>query len=201
MRHVKKLMSIASPETGGALLLDGASGMIDVRICDLLRIRNGCYAFQGALHIYSSMEVLFVSQVLGRSEYAVSALPSNSTPFAENVFGEQFFLGPDGCGRLDMESGEIEGLGDNIDEWARMILEDYEYLTGSELAFQWQKKNRPLNSGERLFPIVPFVMGGEFEVSNLKAKDWNDGFRARESIYVQVRDVPDGQKITFEVVE
>jgi hypothetical protein len=45
------------------------------------------------------------------------------------------------------------------------------------------------------------VTGGAFEIDNLCSADAVEGMRARGSLAVQIRDLPDGAKIRYRFVE
>ena len=85
--------------------------------------------------------------------------------------------------------------------WASVLLDDYETLTGYPVAHEWQRRNGPIPRGRRLLPKVPFALGGDFELDNLYAADAVDGMRVRGNLALQIRDLPDGAKVTYLVVE
>jgi hypothetical protein len=95
------------------------------------------------------------------------------------------------------ETGSLEYLADDIESCAQMLLSDYEVLTGYPLAHQWQKQNGQLPAGKRLLPKVPFVLGGEFVLDNLYLADAVEGMRFRADIASQIKDLPDGGQIRF----
>ena len=53
--------------------------------------------------------------------------------------------------------------------------------------------------GERLVPKVPFVLGGEFDVSNLHPLDSVKAMRFYGNLAVQIRDAPDGTRVHWNV--
>jgi hypothetical protein len=48
---------------------------------------------------------------------------------------------------------------------------------------------------------MPFVTGGSFAIDNLALIDAAQGMRSRANLAVQIKDLPDGTKIQFEVVD
>lgn len=64
---------------------------------------------------------------------------------------------------------------------------------------QWQITHGKIKQNQRLVPVIPFVLGGEFSVKNLRAQQSVTAMRARGSIAVQIRDVPDGGTIKLNV--
>ena len=56
-------------------------------------------------------------------------------------------------------------------------------------------------AGSSLVPAVPFVLGGEYSLGNLRLADAVSGMRARGNLARQIRDLPDGAQIEFKVVD
>jgi hypothetical protein len=121
--------------------------------------------------------------------------------FAEDVFGGQFSVFEGQVCVFDPETGSSTGLCNSIEDWAAMILEDYRALTGWPLARDWQRESGLLPVGKRLLPVVPFVFGGEFTVSNLHPVDSVEAMRFRGHVARQIRDLPDGQTVQIRVVD
>jgi hypothetical protein len=121
--------------------------------------------------------------------------------FAEDIFGGQFGVKGDVIYSLDTETGELSQLAGSVEEWARKILDDHEFITGYPIAHQWQAQNGTLAAGDRLVPKQPFVLGGEYSVTNIVALEAVKGMRFRGDLAVQIRDLPDGASITFKIVD
>jgi hypothetical protein len=102
---------------------------------------------------------------------------------------------------FDPETGEFEQVADDIEGWAGAILDDYRVLTGFPLAHDWQVANGTLRPGRRLTPRIPFVLGGEFAVDNLYDANTVSALLYRADIAEQIRDSPDGTRVTLRVVE
>lgn len=172
----------------------------------MLADRNGFYAFESALHVFpvdgspphSGLKE-WNSTNVWRFEYR--DLAEGPLFFAEDVFGGQFCLLNGEVRSFDPETGEQAVLATSIDGWAKVVLADYAVLTGYPLAHEWQKANGPLSPGLRLVPKRPFVLGGEFEVSNLAAMDAALGMRSRGNLARQLRDLQDGTQVRYRVVD
>lgn len=204
---VSELLALASAPLGAehadaAIALDGPLGS-DLRA--MLRRANGFYAFESALHVFPSgatgmvgLEVWNASE-LWRSEY--DGLADDLVFFAEDVFGGQFVLSPEGVGTFDPETGDVALLAEDLQGWAAVVLDDRDVLTGYPLAHEWQAQHGALPSGQRLLPRVPFVLGGDFAVSNLYCAGAVDGMRTRANLATQLRDLPDGATVTYRIIE
>lgn len=132
-----------------------------------------------------------------RGENTYGGLADGYLFFAEDTFGNQFCLKQDGIGTFEAETGAVTRLSDSLSRWADLILEEFELHTGHRLAHEWQSRNRPLRTGERLLPKMPFITGGDYAVENLAAIDSLQGMRFRGDLAVQVKDLPDGTKIRY----
>jgi hypothetical protein len=169
-------------------------------LLSLLQLKNGFYAFEAALHVLSDKGAsgdfgLFSwnSYDLWRREYQGMADPGLF--FAEDVFGSQFCLREGRVFSFDPETGSFERIAESLEDWAGVILKDYELWTGYSLAHSWQTSQGTIPAGRRLVPMVPFVLGGQYEVSNLRATESLKGMRYRASIAVQIRNLPDGASV------
>ncbi|MEP0068923.1 hypothetical protein [Pyruvatibacter sp.] len=171
---------------------------------ELLNHKNGFYAFESSLHVFPDRtfgsEVGFAewnSQDSWRDEYG--PLAANLAFFAEDLFGNQFAISDDGIVIFDPETGKCDHLASDIAEWAHQILIDYEYLTGCRLAHEWQIQHGSIPSGNRLVPKIPFVLGGEYELANLRIADSKLSMFERADIAKQVAGLPDGAHVTLKV--
>jgi hypothetical protein len=57
---------------------------------------------------------------------------------------------------------------------------------------EWQTRHRPLAPGETLFPVVPFVLGGDFTVDNVRPAADVKGMRFYGQLFRATSQVPDG---------
>lgn len=174
------------------------------QLLQLLWARNGFYAFESALHVYPISDepgAVGLNQWNAGSLWrdAYGGLADDLLFFAEDVFGGQFCITDGEICRFNSETGLRERIAGSIDDWARLMLADTNVQTGWPLAHEWQQRFRPLLPGERLVPKVPFVLGGEFEVSNLHALDGVKAMRFYGNLAVQIRDAPDGTQVHWSV--
>ncbi len=209
--NLDKLLSSASsalntdePALSGDL--KNLAGSLLEDMLNMLRMRNGFYTLESALHVFPATSN---SQGLGldnwnndslwRGEYR--GMANGCLFFAENVFGEQFCIKANKIYTFDSETGELKYLADNFDGWAKEIINSYEALTGYPLAHQWQERNGQLPLGKSLLPKVPFVAGGKFTLDNLYLNDAVEGMKFRAYIVNQIKGLPDGAQIQFKIVD
>lgn len=172
----------------------------------LLSGRNGFYAFEAALHVFG-----VGAHVVGRSleEWNSSdgwiasyqGLADGLFFFAEDVFGAQFAIRGDRVVTFDPETAEVEVMASSIEDWADQLTGNYQVLTGFPVAHAWQATHGAIVPGHRLVPKQPFVLGGEFAVSNLYSLDAVEGMRVRAGLALQIKDMPGRAQIRYRIVE
>jgi hypothetical protein len=207
-----KLISIASRELEQGILswdleYQGVDESRVQELGQLLSERNGFYAFESALHVFPAVTTgdqigldLWNSESLWKLSYDKD-LVENCLFFAEDIFGVQFCICGEYIWSFDPETGQKEPLANNLRAWADSILADYEALTGYPLAIEWQRLQGPLEHGKRLIPKVPFVLGGEYTVENLYALEAVRGMQLRGELARQIRNLPDGTRVGYEITE
>lgn len=124
-------------------------------LAELLSVRNGFFAFESALHVFqyepasSKLDLsAWNSFDCWKSHYG--DLVPNGLFFAEDVFGDQFYIGYLGVYQFITESSESVFLSATLDGWAFIVLRDYNVLTGWELAHEWQLIHGPISDSDRL---------------------------------------------------
>lgn len=205
-KQILKLLEVASPPIGGPTSV-AIPGKLGSQLSSLLRVRDGFYAFESALHVFPSEPTLEGARSLTdwndpegwRQRYEDMAY--GLFFFAENVLGDQFALSGEEIVSFSPETGEREALASSIGEWVDCILSDYNQLLAYPLAHEWQVINGPLGVGHRLIPKTPFVLGGEYDASNLYSIDAVIGMEVRAELATQIRDLPDGAKVRYRVIE
>ncbi len=179
--------------------------VVDGRLTALLGARNGFFAFSRALHVFPStlanVPVMTLEQwnaaplwVGGYADAAVECLF-----FAEDIFGTQFCLSHGRVWSFDPETGDKTEVAATIDGWAATILADPDVQLGSGLAAAWERAHGPLPEGQRLVPVTPFVLGGDFTLENLRAMSAVESMRYRADVASQLRGVPDGTAVDLRV--
>jgi len=210
MSATSKLISIASNELSESSVaipgsFTGCGPQLMKALSDALSCRNGFFAFEGALHVFPSGKSTMSfcleewnSDSLWRAEYG--GLANGSLFFAEDAFGIQFCIRNNAVHSFDPETGNLEQISDSLDGWAAAILNDYEFMTGYPLAHQWQLSNGAIPSMHRLIPKVPFILGGEYSVSNLFSIRADAGMRFRGDLARQLRHAKPGTQVEFKFV-
>jgi hypothetical protein len=204
MEMASPALSEAPAEIGGELAQ--SLGAHARPLLGFLGQRNGAYVFESALHVFPTRDagaemglVAWNSDSCWRNAYEGAA--DDCVFFAEDVFGVQFCVKRDVIHTFDPETGHLEEMARTLEEWAVAILADYPFLTGWPLAREWQSRHGPISAGKRLLPKIPFVLGGEYALSNLYLGNAVEGMRFRATIANAIKDVPDGGKVRLKVDE
>lgn len=203
-KAIQKLLNIAGPAFVKSL--DAKASIENSQLVALLQEKNGFFAFESALRIFP---IGVSEQSYGLDEWnsaklwrdSYGDLASDLLFFGEDVFGTQFCLKAGKVYSFDPETADLSLIGNDLEEWAAAILEDYDLLTGYSLAHEWQAKHGALNGRDRLMPKLPFVCGGEFTITNLVALDAGRSMRSRGNLATQIHSLPDGAQVKFIVTD
>ncbi len=204
MTNLEKLLSKSSPPLGPSVnalpeILHAFQN--GPELFALLKLKNGFYAFESALHIFplspdskAGLEG-WNAPSLWRNEYR--DLAAGLLFFGEDILQDQFCLSEKqpGVFRFQAETGERAFSAGSIEAWAALIVANFNQETGWPLAHAWQASNGPLPPGKRLMPKIPFILGGEFKLENLWVGDAVEGMRLKGHLAIQTRQLPDGARV------
>lgn len=202
---IDRLLSHAGPALGRGTRSVVDEDAVPAALRELLSVRDGFYAFGGALLVRPVGACDDVADVrawndanLWRAAYDFEL--SRYCFFAEDVFGGQFAVVDDGIYRFDPETAACEKICETIQAWCERIVAERAVETGEVLLKEWQTAHGALPRAHRLVPRIPFVCGGEYEVHNLVCMRDVDAMRARANLANQIRDLPDGAEVRFRIV-
>jgi hypothetical protein len=172
---------------------------------ELLNHRNGFFAFESALHVIPVGKGERKSYVLELSEWngvdgwrRAYDLADDLLAFGQDALAVQFLVNRSGAVlTLEPETGIVKPFSDSVEGWAQALLADYAKHTAWTIAHAWQVEHGALAPGWRLMPIVPFVLGGEFEVVNLVAAPAHEVLAQHVAVYRAIKDKPDGVTISW----
>jgi hypothetical protein len=167
----------------------------------MLKLKNGFYAFESALHVFPLTADLvnetnlaeWNSDSLWRNDYG--DLTVGLLFFAEDVVQDQFCLSSSGVLRFNAETGGTTLMTDSLENWADIILRDFDRETGWTLAKSWQTEHGALPPRQRLMPKIPFFLGGAYSIENMCAGDAVDGMRFKADLATQTRSLPNGTQV------
>ena len=196
INNIMKLLQISSLNFD----LIGQSYRNDKELIESIQNNHGFYAFESALHFFSKNEAELLNSFIEKNSLYYDAI-NNCNFIAEDLFGNLFCKTMDNkYYLLDLETGDLEYIGNSFDSWAKNILEDYNYFTGYSIGHNWQKKYGMIEDQHRLIPIKPFVLGGEYSDENLMLIEQKKGLLSRHSLYQQIKDIPDNNKVIIDKI-
>jgi hypothetical protein len=205
VKWLEKMLSIAGPPLSSAQNPPLGAGYEP--LMPILSRLNGFFAFESALHVFPGGPVpdgiTNLESWNGPDcwRYAYRELADGLVFFAEDIFGGQFAFHDGAIAAFEPETGAVEKLADDLEGWAEQVLTRYAVLTGYPIAHRWQAEHGPIPAGQRLLPKRPFVLGGKYELENLYALDAGKGMCLRGELAVQIKDLPDGARIEFKIIE
>lgn len=207
--HLEKLISIGSEPvcTAKRFQLFVGPDTIESRVAELdwlLDKKNGFYAFEKALHVFPSQCDTLVMTLerwnthsTWKSGFSIDL--ADILFFAEDIFANQFGICDEKIVRFNPETAEMESHSETLDNWASTILNDYDYETGYSIAHSWQESYGLIPDGQRLFPKIPFVLGGQFDHTNLYLMDEVKGMHFLAELSNQISELPDGTEVQLKV--
>lgn len=207
MKYIEILLSRSSNQLAPAPVEFNpfsSSGVLGEQLWRILSRKNGFYAYESAL-LFRPIKTVHDGLVTGIIEWNDETLWKSyyTVPlkkalcFAEDIFGVQFCVHEDAIQSFNPETGEFTKLADSFDDWANWVLANVNPRTGFPLAHDWQLMYGPLEIGQRLMPIIPFVLGGTYTIDNVSKTLDLEGMRYRANIANQIRDCPDGTIVTL----
>jgi hypothetical protein len=119
-------------------------------------------------------------------------------PWFSTAFGDIFLLGDSGVHWLDIAAGELTVPFATTEEAKRVLATDDgldEYLLAG-LAFAAEEAGLVAEGSEILDYKVPPVLGGDFEVDNLRVTDFEVAVGLAGQLHEQIKDLPDGAEVT-----
>ena len=207
MTNIESLLSVGSESlTAEPVGMPGLfrPHLLGTELFQVLRKKNGFYAFESALHVFPLMDSLTGLEAwnagpLWRNGYEDLAV--GLLFFAEDIFQDQFCLSTkqNGVLRFYAETGETTVLANSIEEWAGVILSNYRRETGWPFVHEWQTENGLLLPGMRLMPKTPFFMGGAYDIKNLWAGSSLDGMRLKADLAMQTRHLAEGAPVMLNI--
>jgi hypothetical protein len=172
----------------------------------LLVEENGTIAFGGGLHIrgacltpaWHSLRAAWKGQESVMSRYP--AVLAGDVPFAQDALGDQFLLRDNTVLRLSGETGELLSIADSLEHFLVEVGRDPVGFLSLEPLILFERSGGQLAPGQLLNVYPPFCTRheGEYSYRSILAAD-RLAFLA--SLAAQVRSMPDGTPVRFEITD
>lgn len=193
-----QLLALAGPALGGSEAAPPVS--MPPVLGPLWAQRNGWVAFWSALHVFPLGPSTGGSDVAAVNATLVEAfgpLAAGHFAFGQDLFGMLLTWHDRHVCAFDPETAEHEPIADDLEGFAAVMLDTHEELVGSAFAFGWQERHGTLEPGERLVPLLPFVLGGEYDDANLEPRETLRALRERSALARVVAALPDGAEVEW----
>lgn len=174
-------------------------------LANLLRAVNGFIQFNGAIHFrgactqpqWHSLRYAWESKDAFHHHYR--SVKKSDVPFAQSALGDQYLLRDGVVHRLDAECDDVESLELDLKAFLKQIQADpIEALDLQPLESFWDD-NGSLEPGQLLSVMPPFVLAQSDTTYSYRAIDALDRLRFLADFAKQIRDLPDGATINFEI--
>jgi hypothetical protein len=130
-------------------------------------------------------------------------IPESHQLLFATALGDLFLTDPDGRVLwLDIGDGQLQPVASNMAEFERVAADpdNNSLWFGAVLVDQLRAAGKVLGSGECYCYLQLPMLGGKYEPGNFRIYDVVTHFRVWGPIHEQLRDVPDGATIEFEVI-
>jgi hypothetical protein len=131
-------------------------------------------------------------------------LPENLSIWIMNTFGDLFVVLDDGSvHRLTTDGGELEKLAESREHFEELMLESNNANTWLLIPLV----DKVVSSGKQLEPgkcfgyKIPPVAGGKYEPDNIAIKSIKEYHSFLGYFYEKIKDLPNGAKIQFKIVD
>ena len=179
----------------------------DIGYNSYLNESNGGYYFDHSMVLYglNTKEKFNNASIISNlvNNYYNSTLGQNLFCFGADIFGNLFvFDESEKVLFFNIESGEIEQIASDFEDWLKVLFSDLNYFSGCDLAQTLTESDREdLSKGFRLCPKTPFIIGGTYDLSNLYLKFYDLNIKYNASIASQVIDLEDGQEVKIKLIK
>jgi len=131
-------------------------------------------------------------------------LPENFTVWLVNRFGDIFMIYPDDkIYLLEIDAGKISHVANSQDHFCTLIdqNENADDWLLIPLINKLVAQNVIPANNECYSLAVPTVLGGQYELSNIKTCDIEVYYAFNGQIHQQIKDLPEGTKVQINFVE
>ena len=183
----------------------GAADEIDPRLPDALRAalaqHDGFIVDDGAFHMrgvgasHPSWHRLDGCVVGDGGVFDVyDVLEPGDVAFAQNMLGDQFILRGEAVYFLDAEVGELERVSGTLQAFLGSVNDEGDNLPR-------YGGRAPLELGDLMHAHPPFCCVTDSGAYSLRPTGADELHRFHAELYIQMRDLPDGAQLSFEIID
>jgi hypothetical protein len=197
-----KSINVPLPHPIGKAELEQIALISDQYALFLKEYSNGGYFFDNALHLLGSNDGdfdIFVFNHFVQDIYKSKV--AGFFFFAEDLFGHLFAFRDSKVFLFFIDAAEYKFVADRFEDWVHIVIDDPDYYLGYTFAQNADPQTiKKLSEGYRMGATMPFVLGGAYNMENLRLKNYKENLEFSASIAHQISDVPDGTPIQFKII-
>jgi hypothetical protein len=165
---------------------------------------NGGYFYNNALHLLGSNEGDLDFDIFVFNHFVKDIYKSKVDGFfffAEDLFGQLYAFRDSKVFLFFIDAAEYELVADSFEDWIDIVINDPDYYLGYTFAQTADPQTlKKLSEGYRMGATMPFVLGGAYNMENLRLKHYRENLEFSASIAHQISGVPDGTPIQFKII-
>ena len=171
---------------------------LPVELVGILSKRNGFILYDGAFHVrgaclkpeWHSLRAALHGPMAFHILY--DDVRATDIPFAEDQLGDQYLIREGFVVRLAAETGEIECLAENLEEFFFSLKDDFEGFLNVGLG-------HTLQPGQLLHAFPPFCFQQTDKSPSLKALPASEVILFHADLARRIKNVPDGGQVEIEL--
>lgn len=165
---------------------------------------NGGFFFGKALQIYPNISenvypgARFLNDKI-QQEFGDLFLGYRS--FGQDIFGNQFCIKTT-TGEVvsfGIEDATVTIIAENFQQWLSVFHNDYNFYSGYSYYLEWLK-DHSLTENQRIVPIKPFIIGGDYVISNFIASEFPRYIEYYSELAKHLNEIPDGTLVKIRYI-
>jgi hypothetical protein len=129
-------------------------------------------------------------------------MPAVARVLRTNLFGDVFVVDEGGSVHmLERAACSAERIASSEEDFWKQVHDDEQGWQLRPLADKCRRAAKILADGQcYAFTTLP-VLGGDYTVENVWVAHWDEWFSFTADLFQQIKDLPDGSRVTFKVVD
>ncbi|MBA3316052.1 MAG: SMI1/KNR4 family protein [Planctomycetota bacterium] len=196
------------PYAGPPIDDEGILEVLPESLVALVREVNGFIKYEGGLHVrgaslepnWHSLREAWIGDLSFQRLYP-RVINSEDLPFAEDCFGDQFFLRHEIVWRLAAETGDVEPLELSVAEFLQAAEADPVEFLSLQPLIRFQNEVGQLAPGMLLSAFPPYCIKTTGKAVDLRAIASLERRKFLADFAAQIADLPDGASVRFDITD
>lgn len=127
-------------------------------------------------------------------------LPTEAKVISTSLFGDAFVVDFSGAVHmLDRGGCSVKQIATSLEDFWHNVQDDQHDWQLRNLAHECQAAGKVLGPDQCFAFTIPPILGGEYQVENIWVAPWHEWFALTADLFQQVKDLPDGAAVKFEL--